>query len=83
MSALSDMPTVLTVEETARVLRIGRSAAYAAVRAGELPAIRVGRCLRVPRCRLAAMLGEPENDQERRADALGGKAGHGPSRDPE
>ena len=36
-------PAVLTVEEAARVLRIGRSAAYAAARAGELPVIRVGR----------------------------------------
>ena len=35
-------PAVLTIEEAARVLRIGRSAAYAAARAGELPVIRVG-----------------------------------------
>ncbi len=48
---------VLTVEEAARVLRIGRSAAYAAARAGELPVISVGRSLRVPRHRLEQLLG--------------------------
>ncbi len=47
---------VLTIEEAAKVLRIGRSAAYDAARRGELPTIRIGRILRVPRCRLEAML---------------------------
>jgi excisionase family DNA binding protein len=56
---------VLTVEEAARVLRIGRTAAYEAARRGEIPTIRVGRSLRVPRQRLEAMLrdddgGKPE-----------------------
>lgn len=57
MSALSEAPLVLTVEEAARVLRIGRSAAYAAVKSGDLPVIRVGRTVRVPRHLLEAMLG--------------------------
>ena len=51
------MPDVLTVEETADVLRIGRSAAYAGVRSGDIPAIRVGRKLRVPRHLLERKLG--------------------------
>ncbi len=38
--------SVYTVEETARLLRIGRSAAYEAVRRGEIPALRFGRRLR-------------------------------------
>jgi excisionase family DNA binding protein len=57
MSLLADMPLALTVEEAAKVLRIGRSAAYAAARSGDLPTIRVGRSLRVPRHRLEQMLG--------------------------
>lgn len=57
MSALVDKPAVLTVEEAAKVLRIGRSAAYEAARRGELPVIRLGRSLRVPRHRLEQMLG--------------------------
>ena len=55
-------PTVLTVEEAAKVLRIGRSAAYAAAKSGDLPTIRIGHVLRVPRHRLAALLGEPLNE---------------------
>jgi excisionase family DNA binding protein len=57
MSALADLPAVLTVEEAARVLRIGRTAAYDAARRGELPTVRVGRQLRVPRTALERMLG--------------------------
>ena len=54
-----------TVEEAARVLRIGRSQAYAAARSGELPTIRIGRSLRVPRHRLEQLLGEdPQNSDD-------------------
>ena len=37
-----------SVEEAATILGIGRSAAYQAVRTGEIPAIRIGRRLLVP-----------------------------------
>jgi excisionase family DNA binding protein len=47
---------VLTVEEAAQLLRISRQSAYAAVRAGELPVVKIGRRLLVPRHRLAQML---------------------------
>jgi excisionase family DNA binding protein len=46
----------LTVEEAARVLGIGRSAAYLAARRGDLPAIRIGRRYVVPRAALERML---------------------------
>lgn len=49
---------VLGVEEAGRMLGLGRSAAYEAVKRGDLPALRIGRRLVVPRARLAAMLGE-------------------------
>jgi excisionase family DNA binding protein len=62
-SAPKQPPAVLTVEEAALVLRIGRTAAYAAARSGELPVIRVGRSLRVPRHRLDQLLGlQNDND---------------------
>lgn len=57
-------PDVLTVEEAAQILRIGRNSAYGLARkwiatGGEegLPAIRLGRCLRVPRSALEQLLG--------------------------
>lgn len=46
---MTDEPAVLTVDEVSQALRIGRRQAYAAVEAGEIPAIRVGRSIRVPR----------------------------------
>jgi excisionase family DNA binding protein len=47
---------VLTVEEAARYLRISRGLAFAAVRDGSLPSIRIGRRILIPRSRLEAML---------------------------
>lgn len=52
----------MTVEETARALSIGRTAAYEAVRRGELPTIRVGRRLLVPTARLRRLLGFDEEE---------------------
>lgn len=57
------LPLVLSVEEAAKLLRIGRSAAYEQARifrasAGRegLPVIAIGRSLRVPRAALLELL---------------------------
>ena len=54
--SFDELPEMLRVEEAARALRIGRSAAYEAVAQFEvtggeqgIPCIRIGRTLRVPR----------------------------------
>lgn len=67
---LDDLPEVLTVEEAARVLRIGRGAAYELARQWRdsgglrgLPVIELGRTLRVPRAALRQVL---DVDQPRR-----------------
>lgn len=67
MASLTTEPQTLTVEEAARVLRIGRTAAYALAkewratggRSG-LPVLELGRTLRVPRAALARLLEAPE-----------------------
>jgi excisionase family DNA binding protein len=46
---LADAPDVLTVEQTAEVLHVARRTAYEAVRAGQIPSVRVGRCIRIPK----------------------------------
>lgn len=46
----------LTVEEAAKALGIGRGTAYEAVKRGEIPSIRVGRRLVVPRVALERLL---------------------------
>jgi excisionase family DNA binding protein len=47
----------VSVEEAGRFLGIGRSAAYEAVRRGEIPHLRIGRRVLVPVPRLLALLG--------------------------
>ena len=48
----------LTIPEAAQRLGIGRSAAYEAARKGEIPTIRIGRLLLVPKAPFARMMGE-------------------------
>jgi hypothetical protein len=58
-----ELPLVLSVEEAARLLRIGRSAAYEQARIFRatggregLPVVAIGRSLRVPRAALLELL---------------------------
>jgi excisionase family DNA binding protein len=46
----------LTVEETAKCLGIGRNSAYEAVARGEIPVIKVGKRLLVPKAALEKLL---------------------------
>ncbi len=50
-SVFGDEPRV-TVQEAARLLRIGRNTCYESVREQRIPAVRVGRRLLIPRARL-------------------------------
>lgn len=50
----------ITVEIAAAVLGIGRSAAYEAVRRGDLPSRRIGRRIVIPVPALLTWLGVPE-----------------------
>ncbi len=52
---LPDTP-VFTVDEVAKLLRIGRSAAYDLVRQRRLPSLRLGSQIRIPRRALVAFL---------------------------
>lgn len=51
-----------TVEEAAEILGIGRNSAYEAIRRGEIPALRLGRRLVVPKQALERLL--RNNDSE-------------------
>ena len=46
-----------TVDEAAQLLGISRNSAYEAARTGDLPTIRLGRRILVPRSRLEELLG--------------------------
>ena len=63
LGSLDEYPLLLTVEEAAAVLRIGRSLAYELARLYEssdgrdgLPVLRVGALMRVPRWALAELI---------------------------
>lgn len=49
MKATVNERLLLTVEEAAQHLGIGRTLAWQLVQKGELPVVRLGRCVRVPR----------------------------------
>ena len=56
----------LKVPEAGRLLGIGRCATYRAVRRGEIPCLRIGRLLLVPRAALDELLasaGKPKGAQ--------------------
>ena len=53
---LDELPPVLTVDEARRVLRIGRRQLYQAIARHDVPALKVGRSIRIPRSGLEAWL---------------------------
>jgi excisionase family DNA binding protein len=57
-SRLEDLPPFLTVLEAAAVLRLGKTATYDAITRGEIPSVRFGKKLRVPRGAIAHLARE-------------------------
>ena len=76
-----ERPT-LTVEETAELLGISRWLVQQAVRRGELPVVRIGRRILIPRSRLDALLAGPADAAIHRCrrDSDSAPPGHGPWR---
>jgi len=46
----------LTVDETAKILGVGRNSAYEAIARGEIPVVKVGKRLLVPKVALEKLL---------------------------
>ena len=74
------LPPVLTVEETAAFLRIGRNKAYDLVRTSVIPSITLGRSIRIPRDALLRWLDAGGADDpvligRRNAKPRGGNSG--------
>lgn len=47
-----DAPLLLRAEEAARLLGLGRSKVFEMMASGELPAVKIGRAVRLPRAAL-------------------------------
>ena len=54
-----ELPLVLTVDEARRLLRIGRRQLYQAIARHDVPAVKIGRSIRIPRSGLEAWLAQP------------------------
>jgi excisionase family DNA binding protein len=52
----AEQPLTYTVEEAAKLLRIGRNQGYDAAKSGELPTIKFGKRILVPRAALEQKL---------------------------
>lgn len=59
MSSIGPRRATVSVEQAGEILGISRSSAFQAVTNGELPVIRIGRRLLVPRSALEKLLGGP------------------------
>ena len=55
--------STLTVEETAEILGLSRAFAYEAVSRGEIPSIRIGRRILVPKVALERLLNSADGQQ--------------------
>lgn len=55
-ASLDDYPDMLTVDEAAAILRIGRFAVYDAVKRGQIPGMKIGRSLRISKAQLREMM---------------------------
>ena len=49
-------PLIFTVQEVAELLGLSRTLAYAAIESGEIPSVRIGRRIVVPRAAINRML---------------------------
>ncbi len=63
LSILKDEPEVLTVLEVAKILRIGKNAAYNLISNGSLSSIKVGGKIIVPKMCVVAFLTDTKNYQ--------------------
>lgn len=57
------LPSVLTVQEAALLLRLSRNHVYDLIRSGQVPALHLGRAVRIPRDRLLAWMNEGNNGE--------------------
>jgi len=67
-------PLLLRATEAAKLLGLGRSKVFAMVAAGELPVIRLGRSVRIPRQALERWIRDQTIEAGQRSEAPIGKA---------
>lgn len=66
-------PILLTIADCARILQLGRTVVYQLARTGKIPAIRIGKAIRVPRQALLESLGVSKPAPTDRLDRMHGQ----------
>jgi excisionase family DNA binding protein len=56
MKTHEELPLLLTVADVQKILRLGRSKTYEMIKSNEIPSIKLGGSIRIPRDRLLATL---------------------------
>lgn len=56
--SLAAYPDFLTVGELQKVLRIGRNGTYEAIRRSDIPVVRIGRSIRIPKLAVLKLLSD-------------------------
>lgn len=59
---LDDLPDLLTVDEARQILRVGRNQLYEACRNGEVPHLRIGKSIRIPKRWIEQQCDPPTSD---------------------
>ncbi|MBC7353996.1 MAG: helix-turn-helix domain-containing protein [Thermogutta sp.] len=62
---------LLTLPEVARLLRVSQRTAWTWAKAGKLPSLRIGRCLRFPRHAVEKWIEQELASQSGRGDSAG------------
>lgn len=61
---MADQTLLLTVEEAARLCRIGKTKMYEMVATGEIRSLTIGKCRRIPRAWLEQWINDQLAEQE-------------------
>jgi excisionase family DNA binding protein len=61
---------LLKPAEVAEILRIGRSLVYVLLSTGEIPSIRLGKCIRVPKASLEKWMVEHETVKPKKEEQM-------------
>ena len=64
-TSYEDIPVMMTVEEFGKLMRVGRNTAYAFVREGLVPTVRVGRQIRIYRGDILQLRGGFDSTENR------------------
>ena len=63
-TSTEELPPAMTVQRAAKHLGISRNLCYEGVARGEIPSIRVGGKILIPRAKLLALLGEKLDEDD-------------------